>query len=107
MAKRFTVEYKKALCTDFLSGGLTRLLFCKSKGIGLSTLYRWLNKYNNTANTQGKFKPINVKHTNELNFLPSKTLQMILPNGIKINLPSQFCSSDLNSLLSVLVATHA
>lgn len=107
MAKRFSVEYKKSLCEEFLASDLTRVLFCKNKNIGFSTLSRWLKTHNARDESRDAFQPLRTKYVEGVNCVADKMLQMILPNGIKINLPPQFCSSDLNSLLSALVSHHA
>ena len=104
MAKHFTAEEQKTLCEEFLSSNLTRILFCKNKSIGLSTLTRWLHKYRVIKKPKDTFKQIHARYTKEFNCLPERMLQMILPNGIKIYLYREPVDirKSINSL-SVLV----
>ncbi len=43
--KRMSEERKRQLIDDYLSANLSQADFCKQKGVGLSSLQRWLRTY--------------------------------------------------------------
>ena len=101
MPQYFSIEEKQALCQEFLKSGLSQVKFTASKGLGNSTLTRWLNDLGY------KIRKKQVAETSKLQQIkvskpqPITPIQIILNNGTKINLPPNFCTDSLKSIITI------
>jgi hypothetical protein len=84
------------ICQKFISSGLSKVSFCKSKGISEAALYRWMQRYKKELTTQAKpSQAVEAKALSKPFFVPIKpgeneevfsasSMQILLPNGVKI-----------------------
>ena len=97
MTKHFSIEEKKLLCKEFIDSKKLKKEFIANKGIGASSLGRWLRElgYKDSENSTLKLQPVNFTKTNTA--IP---IQVMLPNGTKVNIPPGFCADSLKLILS-------
>ena len=111
MRKSFSQVQAKAIYKEFLNSGQTKVDFCKDRKISESTLYKWQRQLDsaNSSNTT-PLKEIFITPPDSKIAKPRKKLepmQMVLVNGVKINIPPNFCISSLKLILQTLEQSHA
>ena len=99
MNNRFSRKDKQLICEEFSTSRQTMQDYCKKKQIGLSTLNRWMRELGYKRNKNKKSSLARVKIDTPTN-LALNPIQMILSNGIKINLPPNFCKDSLKIILT-------
>ena len=90
MAKRWSLEEKLALLEAFAQSGMTRVAFCKKKGLSVNTLHRW--------------KKGLVAHA-FVEVLPAKAVEPLrvqVRQGVVVEVPSGFDASELRRLVDAL-----
>lgn len=98
MAVKHTVEQRKALILEFKSSGKTISDWCKERGIGKSTLSKWLK------DTAYKPKPEQNWIPVQINSLEIKDTLTIEIGRCKIKVDASFSKPLLAEIIKVLVA---
>jgi hypothetical protein len=85
-----------SMCQNFNSSGLSKVSFCKIKGISEAALYRWMRYYKNKLTTKAKSNQnigavaaknpffVPIKSADDYSNLSSSGVQILLPNGLKL-----------------------
>lgn len=106
MAKHYSKEKRQLICDEFTRSSETQEAFAKSKNIGLSTLSRWLSE----RKRAGDLKEFTLSHPIQISKAATRGLspiQVVLLNGVKVNVPPDFCHASLESIFSLLGDDHA
>ena len=77
--------------TGWKASILSKETYCREQNISSHTLNYWLKKLRQPSD----FVPINIYR--------GSSIQLNLPNGIQIQLPTDFCEKSLKRLLSVII----
>ena len=98
------------ICEKFISSVLSKISFCKANGVSEAALYRWMRYYKKELTTKAKVSQgVEPKVIKPPFFVPIKTLdndtnlsassvQILLPNGVKI-ITNQLLNGNLLSAL--------
>ena len=94
MPSNLSREEKLAFWQNHLDGWkashLPKAKYCEQQNISYHTFNNWLKKLNKS----GDFVSVRIYH--------DSPIQLNLPNGIQIQLPTDFCDKSLKRLLSVM-----
>lgn len=91
--KRYSKEEREELLQLFGQSGYSASRFCKEMGICYRTLKRWLSKQS------PRFDLVEVA-----NPIESSALRVLLPNGIRCEIPSGFGRGEAADLIRELKA---
>ena len=95
MPSNLSREEKLAFWQNHLDGWkashLPKAKYCEQQNISSHTLNYWIKKLRQPSD----FVPINIYR--------GSPMQLNLPNGIQIQLPTDFCEKSLKRLLSVII----
>ena len=86
----------------WISSGLKQLDYCKQKGIDYFQFRKWrtrINKQKGIATGSLKFIQIKKERKEVENVL---SLQMIFPNGVKVQIPSPLGKEQLEAVFQVI-----
>lgn len=115
MRKTYSNTEARQLYNEFISSGKLKQIFCKEKKIGATTLYRWEKKFGACPKLKNHpdSKSTTLKEISITNSIANRSnarhepIQIILLNGIKINIPPNFCKLSLEIILNNLGGIHA
>jgi len=107
--KRRTRAEVQQLVTEFMSSGMRRIEFCRSRGLSLSTLdrhlkkRRWKRKKRRSAAADGQFVPVELAiRKSPTEHEPGWGLAVVLSGGRRIEVHRDFDTHTLERLVSVL-----
>jgi hypothetical protein len=106
--KRRTRAEVQQLVAEFVSSGMRRSEFCRSRGLSFGTLNRHLkkqrwNRKSRAASTAGRLVPVELAaKKSPTQYEPSCGLAVVLPGGRGIEVHPDFDTGTFERLVSVL-----
>src|SRR5712692_8468911 len=105
--KRRTRAEVQQLVADFVSSGIRRSEFCRSRGLSFGTLNRHLKKQrwkrrNRAASSAGRLVPVELAaKKSPTQHEPSCGLAVVLPGGRRIEVHPDFDTSTFERLVGI------
>jgi transposase-like protein len=103
----FSPEDRKRLIADYNASGLTRSAFCKLEGIHPVTLSKWMRDASAACEDQGvveQAKSLASFVETSVPMLSSASLEVDLPNGVRIRVRTTHDVSDTAALIRAMAA---
>ena len=106
--KRRTVAEVQRLVAEFVSSGMRRSEFCRSRGLSFGTLNRHLKKQrwkkgSRAASSAGRLVPVELAaRRSPTQHEPSCGLAVVLPGGRRIEVHPDFDTNTFERLVSAL-----
>src|SRR5208283_346886 len=106
--RRRTREEIQQLVTEFLSSGMRRTGFCRSRGLSFGTLNRHLKKQrwkrkSRKASSVGRLVPVELAaRKSATHHEPSCGLAVVLPGGRRIEVHPDFDTNTFERLVNAL-----
>jgi hypothetical protein len=87
--RRFSLEQRKQLLTDYRHSGLRQREYAQQHGLGLSTFTRWLRLERRRAGTRKRQVPLQQVSLGQLLGPSGWAAEVVLPNGATLRLQAQ------------------
>jgi hypothetical protein len=107
--KRRTQAEVQRLVTEFVSSGMRRSEFCRSRGLSFGTLnrhlkkQRWKKRRSRAASSAGRLVPVELAAKKSPTQLEASCgLVVVLPGGLRIEVHPDFDTNTFERLLSAL-----
>jgi hypothetical protein len=87
----------REILSRWTASDLSQAAFCRQEGIASITLTRWISEFGRQARAQSRFVEARVRGAR-----PGGVLEIVLPSGVRIEVPPGFDADDLSRLVGTL-----
>lgn len=94
----YTKEKWQELFNEWKQSGLTRAAFCRKHKLAVSTFDYWRRRIRERSRSKSELVKVSVNQPSKHN----TKLILELPGGIRLDIPSDYCSDHLKRLITDL-----